>query len=80
MQLRVLPFGIAREIIGTSPFTLELEEGAVVQDLLDRLKVQFPELKKLRSIAVAVNDAYADGSQPVSGEDEIAIIPPVSGG
>jgi molybdopterin converting factor subunit 1 len=80
MKLNVLGFGIAREIFGASEITLELPVAATVAELKFFLEEKYPRLKKLASYMVAVNDVYAQSEQVLSASEEIAIIPPVSGG
>lgn len=79
MQVRILPFGILKESLGSDPFALDLPGGATVADLLARLGVQAPAVESLR-IAVSVNAEYADRSQLLSENDEVGLLPPVSGG
>ena len=76
---KILTFGIAREITGQSPLLFE-SNAANVQELKSELKQQFPALKELKSLAISVNQQYADDLQNLVTEDEIAIIPPVAGG
>lgn len=72
-------FGITREIIG-SP-TIEVQGTiSTVGELLTYLKGQYPSLKRLTSVLVAVNNEYADLDSSLNSNDEIALIPPVSGG
>ena len=75
-------FGIAKDIVGQSSF--RFDEGDMkprsVSELKDKLKTTFPEFKKLSSLAVAVNNEYAEENDALKDGDEIAIIPPVSGG
>lgn len=80
--MEVLLFGIAKDIVGTSSFRFKEDElvPASVSDLKDRLKESFPEFRKLSSLAVAVNSIYAEDGDRLNEGDEIAIIPPVSGG
>lgn len=75
-------FGIAKDIVGKSSFLLPEDEAfpSSVSELKDRLKRMFPEFGKLSSLAVAVNSAYAEDGERLKKGDEIAIIPPVSGG
>ena len=78
-MIRVKLFGVARDIVGSS--TLELEdEVKTVGELLDLLKIRYVQLTKLTSLLIAVNEEYAELSDPVHERDEIALIPPVSGG
>jgi MoaE-MoaD fusion protein len=79
MNVRILPFGILKESLGSNPFALELPHGATVADLLARLGVQAPAVETL-GIAVSVNAEYAERKQILSEDDEIGLLPPVSGG
>lgn len=54
--------------------------GNTTSDLRAGLEQQFPRLKQLRSYMIAVNNEYAENSHMLTEKDEIAIIPPVSGG
>ena len=79
MKVNVLAFGIAREIFGASSITIELAESSVA-DLKTSLELSYPKLKALASYLVAVNNEYAGDDLPLDIRDEVAIIPPVSGG
>lgn len=76
----VLLFGITRELVGQSKLTCPLPATARVSDLLDVLKTQYPRLGELKSLLVAVNNEYAEPDTRITSTDEIALIPPVSGG
>ncbi|OHX66047.1 MoaD/ThiS family protein [Flammeovirga pacifica] len=79
--MKILLFGITKDIIGDAQLVWELKEDQKTSnDLLDALKERYPELQKLRSIALAVNGEHADGSELIKQTDEIALIPPMSGG
>ncbi|MGK6340720.1 MoaD/ThiS family protein [Chryseobacterium sp. DT-3] len=80
MILKILAFGITKEIFGTSEKEIEINDGASVKVLKELLEKDFPELKKLKSYFIAVDDEYAEDDQVVTISNEIAIIPPVSGG
>lgn len=80
MKLEILAFGIAKDIFGGAAISIELEGEAVTANLKQALEVQYPKLKELRSYMIAVNDEYAQADTAISAQDEIAIIPPVSGG
>lgn len=80
MQIRILFFGIAREIAGGNTLHIEIAAPAKVADLKELLGKRFPDLAKLRSFAIAVNQQYAGPDVQINAQDEIAIIPPVSGG
>ncbi len=80
MQLRVLFFSILQDRFGAEE-RLEYFPGRTVTDLLHYYRVVAPELGGFwDSIAVAVNQQYANGSQALEDGDEVALLPPVSGG
>jgi molybdopterin converting factor subunit 1 len=78
----VLLFGIARDIVGQSELKISVENALPesVQELKDFMIRKFPDFGKLSSFAVAVNSEYALDDVSLNPNDEIAIIPPVSGG
>ncbi|RPD49469.1 molybdopterin converting factor subunit 1 [Hymenobacter sediminis] len=80
MNLKIALFGIAREIVGQSSLEVSAPEGQSVQALLAGLREQYPALGGLSSLAVAVNNEYAEEETTLTERDEIALIPPVSGG
>jgi molybdopterin synthase catalytic subunit len=81
MQVRVLFFGILKEMVGKSADLIDLPDGASVRDLLARYEVQNPRLKEsLPALALAVNQQYAGPDTRLSPNDEVALLPPVSGG
>jgi molybdopterin converting factor subunit 1 len=81
MRVRVLFFGQLKEIVGAAEETAELSEGAHLEDLFERYGRRFPRFAEFRpSIAASVNQEYADSRAALSNGDEIAFLPPVSGG
>jgi len=81
MRVKVLFFGQLRELVGASEESVELPGGACVGDLISHYQKRVPRLGEFRpSLAVAVNQEYADAGAPLNGGDEVAFIPPVSGG
>jgi MoaE-MoaD fusion protein len=81
MRLRVLFFGMLKDLAGKSDTTLDLPESATVGDLLAHFASQLPQLKdSLSSLAVAVNQQYAGTEMELKSGDEVALLPPVSGG
>jgi len=80
MKINILAFGIAKDILEGASKEMDLPGGTTIQNLKYELETTYPGLKKLRSYLIAVNDEYADDSLMVREQDEIAIIPPVSGG
>jgi molybdopterin converting factor subunit 1 len=81
MRVRVLFFGILKDLVGKASDTLDLDQGASVRDLLAHYETQFPRLREsLSSLALAVNQEYASAETKLKSNDEVAILPPVSGG
>ena len=80
MKIKLLAFGIAKDIFGGSTYEVELPDGATVQDMKTQLEQKFSRLLLLSSYMVAVNNEYAGKELVIRAHDEIAIIPPVSGG
>lgn len=81
MKVNVLYFGIVRERLGRGEEVLELGSPATVADLLGLLENRYGSLQiGVDSLRVAVNREYVDSSQSLSDNDEVAVIPPVSGG
>lgn len=81
MQVKVLFFGQLKDVVGAAEEQVELPEGASVENLLAHYQQRFPRWQQFRpSLAVAVNQEYADATAPLRGGDEVAFLPPVSGG
>jgi molybdopterin converting factor subunit 1 len=80
MTITVLLFGIAKDIAGGNKLNLEVEKGMTVDGLKNHLCELYPQFDRLKSIAIAVNNTYALDDDTLGEGDEIAVIPPVSGG
>src|SRR5277367_4584735 len=81
MRVRVLFFGRLKDIVGKSEEDAELSDGARVEDLFSRYGRSFPELAKFRpSVVASVNQEFAEWRATLSSGDEVAFLPPVSGG
>ncbi|MEM1319379.1 MAG: molybdopterin converting factor subunit 1 [Bacteroidota bacterium] len=80
MEINILAFGIAKDILGSNQLQLQLPEAATVAQLKQLLLEKYPAFEDLRALAIAVNSAYADDQLPLQQQDEVALIPPVSGG
>jgi molybdopterin synthase sulfur carrier subunit len=59
---------------------MEVVNGMDTHTLRNMLETQYPRLKQIRSYMVALNNEYTQGGELIQATDEIAIIPPVSGG
>jgi len=79
MQVRVLPFGVLKESLGPDAFLVELDGECTVADLLTRVGKRSPVVQLL-GIAVSVNAEYVNLSHVLRDNDEVGLLPPVSGG
>jgi len=81
MRVRVLFFGILKDVVGSSSDVVELQDRASIRDLLAHYEAKIPRLKEsLPSVALALNQQYASVDAELNGDDEVALLPPVSGG
>ena len=81
MQVKVLFFGALRDLAGRSQDALTLPEGARLCDLLAHYQGAIPRLKEfMPAIALSLNQEYAPPSAALHDQDEVALLPPVSGG
>ena len=81
MRVRIFFFGMLKDLAGKSSDWLELPEPASVADVLAHSQAHIPRLKdSLPSLAVAVNQQYAGPETKLKTDDEVALLPPVSGG
>jgi molybdopterin synthase catalytic subunit len=79
MQIRVVTFGVLKDWLGISPVSVELGAGATVGELLAQLQRQRPSAL-LQGIAVGVNGEFVQAGWRLKDGDEVALLPPVSGG
>lgn len=80
-MMKIKCFGVAREIVNGELLEIKAEDRPQdVQELRAYLNKNFPTFSKYKSCMIAVNQAYANDDTTLSDSDEIAIIPPVSGG
>jgi molybdopterin synthase catalytic subunit len=81
MRVRVLFFGMLKDLVGSSADEPELADGATLGSVFERYATRFPRLRELASsIVIARNQQFADVTTLVEDGDEIALLPPVSGG
>lgn len=76
----ITAFGISADMVGGRTISVEVAKGIVMSELLDILTHRYPALCRLSSLAIAVNGEYAQPHTIINHGDEVAIIPPVSGG
>jgi molybdopterin converting factor subunit 1 len=81
VQVNVRVFARLREIVGTTAMAVAVPPGATVQTVWDGLVADYPALAEYEpSIACARNAAFARMTAPLAEGDEVAFLPPVSGG
>jgi molybdopterin converting factor subunit 1 len=81
LKVKVILFAALREAAGQESATLLLPEGASLAMVWPRLLQRFPQLKGFEpSVAWAVNHAYAKLDALLKDGDEVAVLPPISGG
>jgi len=81
MQVRVLFFGVLKDLVGQAADSLSLPEHASLGDVLAHYEARIPRLRSLSSsLAMSINQEYAGLESKLHPGDEIALLPPVSGG
>ena len=81
MNVRVLFFGQLKDVAGCATDSVDLADGATLADLLAHYEKKIPRLKDfLPSTALSLNQEYASPAARLKDNDEVALLPPVSGG
>jgi molybdopterin synthase sulfur carrier subunit len=81
MRVKVLFFGRLKDIVGRAEDCVELATGAPIEQLFAHYGGRYPELARFRASLVASrNQEFAPWSTPLRAGDEVAFLPPVSGG
>lgn len=79
MKVEIISFGIAKDILKSKKLTILLDDSTI-GGLRQKLISEFPEFDKLRSLKFAVNTDYVNDEFQLKENDEVVLIPPVSGG
>lgn len=79
MVIKILAFGIAKEITGKQKLNIDIEKDTTIKQLREVLCSKYKKLSTIPFL-VAVNDAYAKDKKKLRDGDEVAIIPPTNGG
>jgi molybdopterin converting factor subunit 1 len=81
MRVQVLFFGLLKDVAGTPSEWLDLPEGSTLADLIQHYELRIPRIQELLpSLALSVNQHYAGPGTVLGNNDEVALLPPVSGG
>jgi len=80
MKIRVLFFGMARDIANMNSVELEVDEDSNVSSIRAVLEKNYPKFSNSNEFSIAVNEEYAENATVLKNNDVIAVIPPVSGG
>ena len=80
MKVKVLFFALGRELVGAEELAVDIPEGATAAMLIGHINEKYPRFRELPSYMIAVNMAFAETGTVLNPGDEVAIIPPVSGG
>tara|TARA_B110000240_G_C13488761_1_gene448661 strand:- start:1631 stop:1921 length:291 start_codon:yes stop_codon:yes gene_type:complete len=80
MKIKLLLFGITRDLLNANELSFEVLENINVGDLKKELRSKYPQVENISSYAIAINESYANDNVKLREKDVVAIIPPVSGG
>jgi MoaE-MoaD fusion protein len=81
VRIRVLFFGVLKDIVGQREESLEIPDGALLETVFEHYAARFPRLREASSsIVLALNQQFSSPSAALSEGDEVAFLPPVSGG
>ena len=81
VRVKVLFFGRLKDVVGQSEESIDLADSSTIEQLFALYASRIPELGKYRSSVVAsCNEEFASWDTPLRPGDEVAFLPPVSGG
>ena len=81
MKIQVLFFASCRDIVGERDCEMDVPDGMTLADLIERIGTEHPRFRKIEpSLMVSVNQDYVERDHVLCDGDEVAFIPPVSGG
>jgi molybdopterin converting factor subunit 1 len=81
VRIRVLFFGVLRDIVGQREDSLEVPEGGRLGSVFEHYASRFPKIREMSaSLVLALNQSFSEPGAPLAEGDEVAFLPPVSGG
>ncbi|MCH7618587.1 MAG: molybdopterin converting factor subunit 1 [Candidatus Marinimicrobia bacterium] len=81
MKVKLLLFASLKDIAGRRDLEMELDDGSTLQQVTEKLASLYPEIGRMQnSVRIAINQEFADENIPLNNGDEIAFLPPMSGG
>ena len=80
MKVEIIAYGIAKDIINGPSLSIDFPMGSTVSDVKSAIVKDFPAFEGLASLQMAVNAEYVQDDFVLNENDEVVIIPPVSGG
>ncbi len=80
MKIKLIAFGIAKDILGNRVLEIEVAEKTTIANLKTQLIESYPTFSKLASLSFAVNESYQADDFLLMENQEVVIIPPVAGG
>ncbi|MDX1683863.1 MAG: MoaD/ThiS family protein [Saprospiraceae bacterium] len=80
VNVKVRAFGIAADIVGGKNFELEIPGQCSVRELKKMIIENYPRFETIQSFHIAVGDEYAKDDDQIIDQEQISILPPVSGG
>ena len=80
MKINLIAYGIAKNIVSAKQLEFKFQTGDTIGSLKQRLFQRSPDLSKLKSLSFAIGENYQEDSFILHENDEVVIIPPVSGG
>lgn len=80
MNIEIVAFGIAKDILKNKSVQIEVGSGTTVEVVRRKLVNEYPAFESLASLQLAVNAEYVNDDYILNENDEVVLIPPVSGG
>lgn len=81
MRIKVLFFGLVRDVVGLREDSVDIADGGKLSQVFEHYASRFPRLREMSgSIVLALNQQFSSPSAPLAEGDEVALLPPVSGG